>query len=120
MNVGYAALKFAGTPNTYGYAKFDKTVSGGWIEFGYFTSGSDVAEWANTISVYPNPVTETLSIRNAEGSRVAIYNANGQIVKLIEKAEPNATVNVTSLSVGVYYVQITQDNRVNTVKFVKQ
>ncbi len=120
MNVGYAALKFAGTPNTYGYAKFDKTVSGGWTEFGYFTSGSDVAEWTNTISVYPNPVTETLSIRNAEGSRVAIYNANGQIVKLIEKAEPNATVNVTSLSVGVYYVQITQDNRVNTVKFVKQ
>ena len=120
MNVGYAALKFAGTPNTYGYAKFDKTVSGGWTEFGYFTSGSDVAEWTNTIFVYPNPVTETLSIRNAEGSRVAIYNANGQIVKLIEKAEPNATVNVTSLSVGVYYVQITQDNRVNTVKFVKQ
>ncbi|MBR2772200.1 MAG: hypothetical protein IKD78_09380, partial [Bacteroidales bacterium] len=29
MNTGYAALKFSGTPNTYGYAKFDKTVSRG-------------------------------------------------------------------------------------------
>ena len=120
MNVGYAALKFAGTPNTYGYAKFDKNVSGGWTEFGYFTSGSGIAEWTNTISVYPNPVVETINIRNAEGSRIVIYNSNGQLVKQIEKAEPNASVNVTSLSVGVYFVQITLDNQVNTVKFVKE
>ncbi len=120
MNVGYAALKFAGTPNTYGYAKFDKNVSGGWTEFGYFTSGSGIAEWTNTISVYPNPVVETISIRNAEGSRIAIYNSNGQLVKQIENAESNASVNVTSLSVGLYFVQITHDNQVNTVKFVKE
>lgn len=120
MNVGYAALKFAGTPNTYGYAKFDKNISGGWTEFGYFTSGSGIAEWTNTISIYPNPVVETISIRNAEGSRIVIYNSNGQLVKQIENAESNASVNVTSLSAGVYFVQITLDNQVNTVKFVKE
>lgn len=120
MNAGYAALKFSGTPNTFGYAKFDKNVSGGWTEFGYFTSGSGVAEWTNAISVYPNPVVETINIRNAEGSRIVIYNSNGQIVKQIENAESNASVNVTSLSAGVYFVQITLDNQVNTVKFVKE
>ena len=120
MNAGYAALKFSGTPNTFGYAKFDKNVSGGWTEFGYFTSGSGVAEWTNDISVYPNPVVESINIRNAEGSKIVIYNSNGQIVKQIENAESNASVNVTSLSTGVYFVQITLDNQVNTVKFVKE
>ena len=120
MNVGYAALKFAGTPNTYGYAKFDKTVSGGWIEFGYFTSGSDVAEWANTISVYPNPVVETINISNAEGSQIVIYNMYGQQLKLVENADANTMISVSDLSSGVYFVKITSGNKENTVKFVKE
>lgn len=120
MNTGYAALKFSGTPNTYGYAKFDKNVSGGWTEFGYFTTGTGVAEWTNTVSIYPNPVVETINISNAEGSRIAIYNSNGQVVKQIEKAESHAAVNVSSLSAGIYWMQITSDNGVNTVKFVKE
>ena len=120
MNVGYAALKFAGTPNTYGYAKFDKTVSGGWIEFGYFTSGSDVAEWANTISVYPNPVVETINISNAEGSQIVIYNMYGQQLKLVENADANTMISVSDLSSGVYFVKITSGHKENTVKFVKE
>ncbi len=120
MNTGYAALKFSGTPNTYGYAKFDKSVSGGWTEFGYFTDGVGVTDWSNTIAVYPNPVVETLCINNAEGSHVAIYNMKGQQVRLVEHADANTTVNVSSLSAGVYFVRITGDNRVNTVKFVKE
>ena len=120
MNTGYAALKFSGTPNTFGYAKFDKNVSGGWTEFGYFTDGVGVAEWSNTVSVYPNPVVETLCINNAEGSYMAIYNMKGQQVRLVEHVDANTTVNVSSLSAGVYFVRITGDKRVNTVKFVKE
>ena len=120
MNVGYAALKFSGTPNTYGYAKFDKSVSGGWVEFGYFTDGVGVAEWSNTVSIYPNPVVETINISNAEGSQIVIYNSNGQVVKQIDKAGSHTTVSVSSLSAGIYWMKITSSDRVNTVKFLKE
>ncbi|MBR4135046.1 MAG: T9SS type A sorting domain-containing protein [Bacteroidales bacterium] len=120
MNVGYAALKFAGTPNIYGYAKFDKNVSGGWTEFGYFTSGSGVAGRTNAINVYPNPVAETIRISNAEGAQIAIYNSNGQVVKQLESAGTNTTVDVSTLSAGIYFVQIIGDKQVSTVKFVKE
>jgi hypothetical protein len=120
MNTGYAALKFSGTPNTYGYAKFDKSVSGGWTEFGYFTTGNGVAEWTNTISIYPNPVVETLCINNVEEAHVAIYDMKGQQVKLVEYANANTMINVSDLSSGVYFVKVTSGSKVNTVKFVKE
>lgn len=120
MNTGYAALKFSGTPNTYGYAKFDKTVAGGWTEFGYFTTGNGVAERTNTITVYPNPVVETIRINNAEEAHVAIYDMKGQQVKLVEYANANTMINVSDLSSGVYFVKITSGSKVNTVKFVKE
>lgn len=120
MNTGYAALKFSGTPNTYGYAKFDKSVSGGWTEFGYFTTGNGVAEWTNTISVYPNPVVETLCINNVEGARIAVYSATGQQVKSVDNAAANTVIGVSDLSAGIYFVKIISGSKVNTVKFVKE
>ena len=120
IDIGYAALKFSGTPNTYGYAKFDKTIVGGWLEFGYFTDGTGVAEWSNTVSVYPNPVVETINIVNAEGARVAVYNATGQQVKSVDNAAANTVISVSDLSSGVYFMKVTSGSKVNTVKFVKE
>ena len=120
MNTGYAALKFSGTPNTYGYAKFDKTVSGGWTEFGYFTTGSGVTEWTNAVSVFPNPVTESIRLNNAEGVRISIYNTYGQEVKVVANAAADASINVSDLSSGVYFVKITNGTKENTLKFVKE
>ena len=120
MNTGYAALKFSGTPNTYGYAKFDKNVSGGWTEFGYFTTGSGVAEWTNAVSVFPNPVTESIRLNNAEGVRIAIYNTYGQEVKVVANAAADASINVSDQSSGVYFVKITNGTKENTLKFVKE
>ena len=119
-NTGYAALFFSGSPNTYGYAKFDKSVSGGWIEFGYFTAGSGINELSNIISVCPNPVKDVLSIDNAEGAQISICNMNGQEMMHIEKAIVNEKVNVSDLSSGVYFVRIAYGNKLNTMKFVKE
>lgn len=120
MNVGYAALKFSGTPNTYGYAKFDKTVSGGWLEFGYFVEGVGVDEWTNTISVSPNPVANAIRLNNVEGARIAVYSAAGQQVKSVDNAAANTVISVSDLSSGIYFVKITSGGKVNTVKFVKE
>jgi hypothetical protein len=120
MNNGYVALKFAGSPNTYGYAKFDKSVSGGWTEFGYFTSGSGIEDVTNTISIYPNPVAEELVINNVEGAQIAIYSVNGQEVKHIENANANEQIHVADLSAGTYIVRINSHDKVTTMKFVKE
>ena len=120
LNAGYAALKFSGTPNTYGYAKFDKNVSGGWTEYGYFTTSNGIDELTNIISIRPNPVKDVLILDNAEGVTISIGNMNGQEVMRIEKAVANEKVNVSDLSSGIYFVRIACGNKLNTVKFVKE
>ena len=120
MNTGYVALKFAGSPNTYGYAKFDKNVSGGWTEFGYFTSGTGIGDVSNTISIYPNPVAEEFVINNVEGTQIAIYSVNGQEVKHIENVKANEQIHVADLSAGTYIVRINSHDKVTTMKFVKE
>jgi len=120
MNIGYAALKFAGSPYKYGYAKFDKSVPGGWLEFGYFVEGVGVEEWTNTISVSPNPATDAIRLNNVEGSRIAVYSTAGQQVKSVDNAPANTVIGVSDLSSGVYFVKITSGSKVNTVKFVKE
>lgn len=119
-STGYAALVFDGSPYTRGYAKFDKSVSGGWTEFGYFTTGSGINELSNAISVCPNPVKDILSIDNAEGAQISICNMKGQEVMHIEKAVVNEKVNVSDLSSGVYFVRVACGNKLNTTKFVKE
>ena len=120
MNTGYVALKFSGSPNTYGYAKFDKSVSGGWTEFGYFTSGSSIEDVTNAISIYPNPVAEKIFINNGEGDHIAIYSLNGQEVMYIENANANEKIYVAELSAGTYVVRISSNGKVTTMKFVKE
>ncbi len=119
-NTGYAALKFAGSPNTYGYAKYDKTVSGAWTEFGYFTTGAGINEQAVAVSVTPNPVSDMLNIRNVEGAHVSIYSLNGQEMKRIEKADMDEMVDMSSWSAGVYVVRCSFEGYVCMIKVVKE
>ncbi len=120
MNIGYVALKFSGTPHSFGYAKFNKNATGGWTEFGYFTTGSGIGELTNTVSVHPNPVVDVILIDNAEGATISILTMNGQEVKRVENASVNQNVNVSDLSSGIYVVRVTNDNKSSMMKFVKE
>ena len=119
-NTGYAALKFDGSPINFGYAKFDKTVSGAWTEFGYFTTNSGINEQTLYVSVTPNPASDELNLRHVAGAQISIYSSNGQEVKRIEKANPDEVINISDWSAGVYIVRCTFEGYVSMVKFVKE
>lgn len=119
-NTGYAALKFSGSPNTYGYAKYDKTVTGAWTEFGYFTTGSGIAELNDAVSVSPTLASDVLNICHAAGAQVSIYTLNGLEVKRIEKASTVEVMNISDLSSGIYVVRCDFGNQVSMIKFVKE
>ncbi|MFC0604522.1 T9SS type A sorting domain-containing protein [Winogradskyella pulchriflava] len=72
-------------------------------------------------SYYPNPVKNTLTL-NAQNTieDVTMYNMLGQVVL---KATPNAIntdVDMSALSNGAYFVQVTIANTTKTVRVIKQ
>ncbi len=71
------------------------------------------------VLIFPNPVSNTLNIINANtDNTIQIYGINGNKV-----FEGNATekINVSTLSNGMYFIRFMDDNTVlNTYKFIKR
>lgn len=77
------------------------------------STGVQPMEHANAVTVYPNPVSDVLNIGGTDDEVcVSIYNAVGQ--KVMEAF--NRSVNITSLSNGVYFVKV----RNEVFKVIKQ
>ncbi len=74
--------------------------------------------------VYPNPATDVLNINinnsSFKNSEVVVYNISGTEVLKTNMAANNAQLNIETLSNGVYFVKVSNQNGFNkTVKFVK-
>lgn len=58
------------------------------------------------VMIYPNPVKNVLNIELGDNqSDVMVYNSLGQMVKHIEMASGNITINVEDLDAGMYFVK---------------
>ncbi|MBR5665107.1 MAG: T9SS type A sorting domain-containing protein [Bacteroidales bacterium] len=60
------------------------------------------------ITVSPNPATDQLQLRDAQGSlpSLRVFNAVGQEVLRQELSGSTGTVNISTLSKGIYFLQI--------------
>lgn len=70
-------------------------------------------------NIYPNPVADVLQVESSEwGGKIEILNSLGFVVKVIEA--PEKTIQLESLSAGVYYLKIyNSDNHFVLMKFFK-
>lgn len=74
------------------------------------TLGVDLAHLQNEISIYPNPVINTLNIQNNSNAiinSISIYNVLGEVVLQIEN--PSTKLSLNNLNFGVHLVKINTD-----------
>ena len=80
----------------------------------------------SAIRVYPNPVSDVLTVEMAESLRgngiIEIYSRDGRLIQTLRSTQVNATtqINVSSLSQGVYICRIRTGNQTSSIQFVKQ
>ena len=114
------------SPNTT-YYFWVKSICGNtttnWTSGGSFTTHVLAIEsfTYDKIKVYPNPVKTILTIsldRNI--STVSVYNLLGQ--ELITKAvnSNETTIDIAHLTTGTYWIKVSSNNEVKTVKIIKQ
>lgn len=63
-----------------------------------------------TAKVYPNPANSSLTVSLEGMTSIAIYNITGQQVMVYQVDNDITTVNVSSLSAGMYMVEVNTDN----------
>ena len=71
---------------------------------------------ATSITLYPNPVQNTLMVKAHEVSSITVYSLTGQCVA----ESPSNQVDVASLQPGVYFARVVADGTVIVNKFVKK
>ena len=79
----------------------------------------------STVSVYPNPATDvlTISIGNTADlpSAYSIYSSLGQVIaQKVVSSNGDLSINTSDLSSGIYFIRIEKETAVKTLKFVKK
>ena len=123
----YTDFLFDGIPSTFSHSTsvdfgllLELTKSNGdkaYFRRDYNLSNPDVSK--NSFSLYPNPTKDLLNI-SSDGisiERISIYSFSGQL--LLTKNEETNLVNVSGLSSGIYFLEITTENGNAIKKFVK-
>lgn len=95
-----------------------------WLEFIPFnetgTSINKASSHLNTLRLYPNPVRDILTIANADGARLKIYNSTGRMVLQEEIVSNNQAVVLNGLETGIYIVNAVNKDHMSTNKFIKR
>jgi hypothetical protein len=84
---------------------------------------NDINEYANNkVSIYPNPVSNSLNIHiDFKGKKeIDIYNISGQLIFNESTSDDNIIVNAKQLPAGVYTGFIQSDEGLASFKFVKK
>ncbi|HLV51435.1 MAG TPA: T9SS type A sorting domain-containing protein, partial [Flavobacterium sp.] len=79
---------------------------------------------SSKFNVFPNPLTDMLTISNAENrviEELTVYDTNGKIVKSQKGKTANETqLNIEDLASGVYMLHIKTEEGVAVKKIVKK
>lgn len=73
---------------------------------------------STNFSVYPNPVTDYLTIQSDRKGAVHIFNSMGTLVKSIDKNSSTERIRISDLSSGVYFIKIASVNGSETQKVI--
>ncbi|OHT44004.1 hypothetical protein B0A71_08210 [Flavobacterium tructae] len=87
------------------------------------TLGVKDFEFSNYFVLYPNPVSDVLTIKtkqDAEIQSLEVYDIFGQLVVSVPNAKSVSTVDVSNLSTGNYFIKVKSDKGSFKVKFVKK
>jgi hypothetical protein len=73
-----------------------------------------------TFSFYPNPAHDMIEVTGIENTRIELVDFKGNILKTINSSRIRETVDISKLSVGVYFIKATTEKGVSVRKLIKQ
>ncbi|GIZ09741.1 carbohydrate-binding protein [Flavobacterium sp. UMI-01] len=80
---------------------------------------SNAKQELHQIKLYPNPVTNVLTLSNAEGCELEISNVLGKLILKTKVELSNQTIDIAHFDSGVYFVKLHKNGVVHTMKIIK-
>jgi hypothetical protein len=70
----------------------------------------------NTLTIYPNPATNHVTIANAENATISIYDISGKLVLKNQLSGSKSSIDISRLKTGSYIIKAETQNKVYTDK----
>jgi hypothetical protein len=86
------------------------------------TDVADALQVTKAFSVYPNPASRQITIETSTAStddHISIINLDGQEIIRQQIIKPRTIIDISNLSAGIYFVQLTNEKIVETQKVMK-
>jgi hypothetical protein len=71
------------------------------------------------IKLYPNPASENIHIEGIDNATIEIYDITGNKVLALRHYTNNQLVSVDHLTKGIYIIKLSEQEKCNTLRFVK-
>ena len=85
-------------------------------------TGINLLDISNEFEVYPNPTKDILNFENFENQNItsiAIMDVTGKYV-ILKFGKLDNSINIESLNSGVYFIKISTEKGLATLKFIKE
>jgi len=84
-------------------------------------NGLDEMYKNGNFSIYPNPAENILYVQSENGNAsFTIYDVTGKVNLSQNSSSTNSSLDISSLSSGVYFIQCISGEEVSTIKFIKR
>ena len=87
------------------------------------SNGISSIQQKEAISLYPNPVSNQITIENplqTKDAIISIYNVQGQLLLQQKMEQEKTEINVGSFAKGIYIVKLNNDENIAVTRFVKE
>ncbi len=87
-----------------------------------FGVGISTVDFADLISIYPNPATEILNVKHPSGMAVniEIYDGIGNLISSQVSSSGLASLNIDTLANGIYFLKVSSESGMTLQKFIRQ
>jgi len=75
---------------------------------------------SNSISIFPNPATDIVTVINILNANIQVYDISGKFIFSKTNCNKTENFNLDNLNSGIYFIKIQSEDEIITKKFIKQ
>ena len=70
--------------------------------------------------IYPNPAKNNLTIESQQKSTIEIFNIQGQTILQQSLQQGKTDIDISRLAIGIYILKLSNNEKIEETRFVKE
>ncbi len=76
--------------------------------------------YLNSISIYPNPATDVVTVTNILKANITVYDISGKSILSKNNCKETEIIDLNRIDSGIYFIKIQSGSEITTKKIIKQ